>query len=206
MRIRSTSLAVFAAVPLVLTGCSEGAQSGPAQSPPPPQAPPAASPQSVAWADQLCGLVGGFQTSQKQGPGVDKSSAQAFKDSSVAQIDRAEKSAGETVGKLQAMPPSPIRGGDQVRDTFAVGFGQVRDLLGSARTKAEQVDISNQQAFVGGVTAVQQELKKGQSLSFGPQFAELDRNKELNAAAGQATSCKQLTAPAPQPGQPAPPR
>lgn len=209
MRIRSTSVAVFAAVPLVLAGCSQGA---PPSSPPPPQAAPAPAPgnasaQGVAWADQLCGLVGGFSAAQKQGPGVDKSNAEAFKTSSIAQIDKAANAAGDTVTKLQTMPPSPIGGGDKVRDTFKAGFSEVQTILSSAKVKAEQVDTSNQQAFVGGMTAVQEELKKGQAINFNQQFAEFDKNKELNAAAGQAGSCKALAAPPQQPAQPPqPPR
>ena len=75
MNIRSTSVAVLAAVPLALAGCSQGEP----QQPAPPQQeqqeqpqqqeqgkPAQASSDGVAWAGQLCGLVGGFSAAQQQ--------------------------------------------------------------------------------------------------------------------------------------------
>jgi hypothetical protein len=204
MKIRSTSVAVLAAVPLVIAGCSQttpAAQQAPPPKPPQP-APVQVKPEGVAWADQICGLVGGFSASQRQGPQVDKTNTGTFKASSIAQMDSAEKSATNALDGLKKLGPSPIAGADRVNDSFQTGFVQVRDVLHAAKTKAEQVDVSNQQAFTSGMTAVQEELKKGQAITFDAQFAEFSKNTQLTAAAGQAPSCKALSAPPPQPNQP----
>ncbi|MFR9728938.1 hypothetical protein ACL03H_06865 [Saccharopolyspora sp. MS10] len=198
MDIRSTSVAVLAAVPLALAGCSQSEP--PAQPAPEPpqeqQQPPGAqaSPEGVAWAGKLCGLVGGFSTSQQQAPPVDKTNTDTFKATSVAQMTAAEAAANEAVTGLERIGPSPIRGGDQVAGTFVDGFTQIRDILTTAKGKAEQVDTSDQQAFTRGMTGVQEELHKGQQLDFSAQFAEFSQNQELNAAAGQAPQCQELTA------------
>lgn len=200
MGIRSTSAAslsaaLLVAVPLAVSGCSQPA-------PPPPDL---AAIDKVAWAGELCGLVGRFAESQ-QGPGVDKSSAVAFKKSSVAQLANAERAAGTAIDGLRELPPSPIRDGDRVTDVFEQGFGQVQQVLRGAKGKAEQIDPANQQTLAAGMTAVQQELQKGQGIQFDAEFAEFDKNRELNDAARRAPKCQQLmTPPAPQ-GQPPAPR
>lgn len=209
MKIRSMSVAVLAAVPLAIAGCSQQAPSGAPAAPEQPeqQQPAKPSAESVAWVDQMCGLVGGFAASQQSAPPVDKSSTAKFKESSIAQMTAAEKSANDTVTGLREMPESPIEGGKQVSDSFADGFVQVRDLLSTAKTKAEQTDPSNKEAFTAGMTGVQQELKKGQSLSFEPQFKEFSKNQQLAAAADQAPQCQALTKQAQQPPQqPQPPQ
>lgn len=211
MKIRSMSVAVLAAVPLAVAGCSQEAPSAPpAQSQAPQnqapqnqaQAPqnqpgqaqpkPAASPEGIAWVDQMCGYVGGFAAAQKNAPAVDKSSTGKFKESSVVQMTAAEKVADDTVNGLRGMPPSPVEGGNQVSNTFADGFVQVRDILTNAKGKAEQVDPSNQQAFAAGMVGVQEELKKGEGLSFQPQFTEFSKNPELATAADQAPQCRAM--------------
>ncbi len=208
MRIRPTSVAVLAAVPLFIAGCSQGAPEQPpakpaAQQPAPAPAQPAVSPEGVKWVDQLCGNVGSFAAAQQQqGSAIDKSNTETFKSSSLAQIDSSTKTADETLKGLTDMGPSPIPGADKVNDTFKGGFVQVRDVLNGAKSKAEQVDTSNEQAFTSGMVGVQQELKKGESINFDAQFAEFDKNQELNAAANQAPACKALMAPPQQPQQP----
>ncbi|GAA4836899.1 hypothetical protein [Saccharopolyspora rosea] len=214
MKIRSTSVAVLAAVPLVLAGCSQGAPeaSKPAPQSPPPQAAPQqpaaqphgeASPDGVAWVGKLCGLVGGFTQAQQKLPGVDRSNTATFKQSSIAQLDAAEKSAEDTIKGLQQLGPSPIGGADKVNHAFVDGFGQVKDVLATAKGKAEQVDPGNEQAFQSGMSQVRDELQKGQNIKLGGELAEFDRNKELNAAAVQAPECKPLIQQPPQqPGAP----
>ena len=215
MKIRSTSVAVLAAVPLALAGCSQGPQppEQPPQQPPAPQQQPApdqqpapnqqpqVSAEGVTWTGKLCGLVGNFSASQQQAPQVDRSNTDAFKNSSVAQMTAAEQAANQTVIGLQQIGPSPIKGGDQVAGTFVDGFSQVRDILGTAKGKAEQVDPHDKQAFTAGMTGVQDELKKGQQLDFSAQFEQFSKNAELNQAAMQAPECQQLTAQAQQQAQ-----
>ncbi|MBK0865591.1 MULTISPECIES: hypothetical protein [unclassified Saccharopolyspora] len=210
MKIRSTSVAVLAAVPLALAGCSQGPQppEQPPQQPPAPQQqqpapnqPAKVSAEGVAWTGKLCGLVGSFSASQQQAPQVDRSNTDAFKNSSVAQMTAAEQAANQTVTGLQQIGPSPIKGGDQVAGTFVDGFSQVRDILSTAKGKAEQVDSHDKQAFTAGMTGVQDELKKGQQLDFSAQFEQFSKNAELNQAATQAPECQQLTAQAQQQAQ-----
>lgn len=211
MNIRTTSVAALAAVPLALAGCSQPQPEQSPQAQPPAEKPqgeqaPAQGADGVKWVGQLCGLVGGFAQSQQKGPGVDKSSAEAFKQSSIAQIDSAEQAANDTVSGLQGLGPSPINGGDKVNTTFQDSFVQVTEVLRSAKGKAEGVDTSNEQTFKGGMLAVQEELKRGEQISFNKQFEEFDKNKELNQAAMKAPECQALmTPPAPPPGQQPPP-
>lgn len=205
MRFRSLSAAVCAA-PLLIAGC--GSAPAPDAAPPPKPPPPKVSAEKVGWANQLCGLIGGFMTTQKSGPKVDKSNTQAFKDSSIAQIESAEKNAGQTQDGLRAMGPAPVPGGEQLTESFVNGFGQVRDVLNSAKAKAVTVDTHDQQTFTEGMVGVQQELKKGEGLNFGKEFSRLERDPELNGAAAGAPACRSLSAPpqgAPPPA-PQPPR
>lgn len=199
MNIRSTSVAVLAAVPLALAGCSNEQPQQPTQQPPPPQEQQQqpqgaqAGADGVAWTGRLCGLVGGFSASQQQAPQVDKTNTDTFKATSVAQMTAAHDAADKTVTGLEQIGPSPIEGADQVAGTFKDGFTQVRDILTTAKGKAEQVDTSNQQAFTAGMTGVQEELKKGQQLDFSAQFAEFSKNQQLNDAAMKAPECQELT-------------
>ena len=198
MKIRSTSVAVLAAVPLALAGCSQAAPPQPAQPPKPPaqQQPPQQQPvaaEGVAWTGKLCGLVGNFSASQQNAAPVDRTNTDTFKNSSLAQMAAAEKAATDTVSGLQQLGPSPVPGGDQGAHTFVDGVSQVRDILTTAKTKAEQVDTRDKQAFTQGMVGVQEELKKGQQLDFSAQFAELSKNQQLNEAAGKAPECQALT-------------
>ncbi|MEV0082136.1 hypothetical protein [Saccharopolyspora sp. NPDC050642] len=193
MKIRSTSIAVLAAVPLALAGCAAGPAQAPAPAPPPKPAAP--SPEGVAWAGRMCGLVGDFATSQKQLPGVDKTNTATVKQTVIERIDSAVRSADDTINGLRGLGPAPIAGADSVNDGFQQGFTQVRDLLTSAGEKAKQVDPTNEQSFQEGMAAMQQELQKGQQLDLKDELAALDRNEELKAASQQAPECKQFFAP-----------
>lgn len=204
MSTRSAALALIAAVSLALAGCSAGgappAKPSAAQPGGPGQPAGAASPQNVAWVNQLCGAVQNFAAAEKKAPPANETSADAFKQSSITEIDFMKGAANDTIGQLQHVGPSPITGGDRVASNFIQGFGQVRDALASARTKAEQVDTSNKQAFTSGMGGVQDDLKKGLGgLTLDQQFAEFDRNPALNAAAAQAPACKALASAASTP-------
>jgi len=228
MRLRSTVAAVVAAVPLALAGCSQGGpaeqaapqpapqqpapqgqpqqgqpQQGqqPPQGQPPQPPPPPASPQAVAWTGQLCTSIGGFAASQQQSPQVDRSTPETFKSSSVQQLTAAEQAADTSVQGLEHIGPGPVPGADHLAQNFAGSFHQIRDVLDAAKSKARGVDTSNQQAFTAGMTGVQQELKKGQSLNFDSQFSEFDQNAGLRNAAGYAPACQALMKAPQQQGQ-----
>ncbi|MEU5847299.1 hypothetical protein [Saccharopolyspora shandongensis] len=196
MKIRSTSIAVLAAVPLALAGCA----AGPAPAPAPPPKAAAPSPEGVAWAGRMCGLVGGFAASQQQLPGVDKTNTATVKKTVIERIDSAIRSADDTINGLRGLGPAPIAGADAVNDGFQQGFTQVRDLLGAAAEKAKQVDPTNEKSFQEGMAAMQQELQKGQQLDLKDELAALEQNEELKAASRQAPECKQFfTSPQQQP-------
>jgi hypothetical protein len=202
MKIRSTSIAALAAVPLALAGCA----AGPAQAPSPPPQAAGPSPEGVAWTGKLCGLVSGFSAAQKQLPGVDKTNTDTLKKTVIERIDSAVRSADDTVRGLQGLGPSPIAGADQVNNGFQQGFTRVRDLLNAAGEKAKQVDPTDRQRFQEGMAGVQQELQKGQQLDLKDKLVQLEQNKELKAAAQQAPECKIFfSPPQPQP-QPQAPR
>ena len=204
MRFRATSLAALAAIPLALSACG----AAPAPTPEPAPAPPkAAGPEGVEWAGRLCGLVNDFSASQKNLPAVDKSNTQAMKNSVVARLDTASKTADGTVRGLQELPPSPIEGGDQVNQGIRDGFVQIRDVLVGARAKDDQVDPNDKQKFAEGMTALQAELQKSSQVDLNSKFGALEKNQQLAAAAKQAPGCQPFFNPAPAqpaPGQPAP--
>ncbi|RCW40192.1 hypothetical protein DFQ14_11272 [Halopolyspora algeriensis] len=202
MAFRSTSAAVLAAVPLALAGCSQGAPAP--SSAPPPSAPPTATsapapdgpkPESVAWTNRLCELVGGFAASQRSSPPADKSSREAFKTSAVSQLDSAIRKADDTLHGIRTMRPSPIPGAESVTNEFEKGFVRVRDVLTTARNKAEDVDTGNERAFTAGMREVRKELEKGKSINFGAGFSQFNNNRALLAAAAQAPSCQSLINP-----------
>lgn len=174
-------------------------QPAPQQAPQP--APPPSSPQAVAWTGQLCTSIGGFAASQQQAPQVDRSTPENFKNSSVTQLTAAQQAADTSLHGLERIGPGPVPGADHVAQNFAGGFHQIHDVLESARTRAQGVDTTNQQAFTAGMSGVQQELKKGQSLNFDSQFTEFDRNVELRNAAGYAPPCQALMQAPQQQGQ-----
>jgi hypothetical protein len=192
MRIALATATALAMIPLGLTGCASKSSSTGQAAPAPPSA------AAVAWTGQLCGLVGGFVTAQHQVPALNKSNTQTFKDSSVAEISASEKAASDAYTGLRGMGPSPIPGTSSIPGNMAQSFGQVRDILDSAKTTAQQVNTSNEQTFVQGMTAVQQQLQKGQSVNFGANLAAFDKNPQLAAAAAQAPTCKSLMKPPPK--------
>lgn len=176
-------------------------QGQPPQGQAPQPAPPPASPQAVAWTGQLCTSIGGFAASQQQSPQVDRSTPETFKSSSVQQLTAAEQAADTSVQGLEHIGPGPVPGADHLAQNFAGSFHQIRDVLDAAKSKAQGVDTSNQQAFTAGMTGVQQELKKGQSLNFDSQFSEFDQNAGLRNAAGYAPACQALMKAPQQQGQ-----
>ncbi|RRO17231.1 hypothetical protein EIL87_10505 [Saccharopolyspora rhizosphaerae] len=202
MRFRATSLAALAAVPLALSACGTAPAPEPAPAPP-----PAAGPEGIEWAGRLCGLVNDFSASQKNLPAVDKANTEAMKNSVVARLDTATKTADGTVRGLQELPPSPIEGGDQVSQGIADGFVQIRDVLEGARAKADQVDPNDKQKFTEGMTALQGELQKTSQVDLNSKFGALEKNPQLAEAAKKAPGCQPFFNPAPAqpaPGQPAP--
>lgn len=201
MGIRSVvSVAVAVAA---VAGCAPTAPQPPA---PPAQTTPGAD--GVAWTGRICDLVGGFVAAQQHGPPTDKSSTQALKASSVAQISASEKVADDTVNGLQTMGPSPIPGAQSVPTTLANSFRQVHDVLDAAKTKAMQVDPTNNRTLAAGMAGVQRELQRGQSINLGAGLTEFDRNPQLKAAAVQAPACRALMQQQQQrqPAQPPPSR
>ena len=206
MKLRSTSVAVLATVPLVLAGCAQGGPGAqPAQPPAPPKA-AAPSPEGVAWVGRLCGEVGRFSAAQQNKPGVDKTNTSSYKKSVVDQITASAQAADDTVRGLQSLGPSPVPGADKVNEGFAQGFVQVRDILRTAQDKANQADPSDQKRFQAGMTAVQEELNKGQQLNLDGVVSQLGDNQELNLAAQEAPECKMFTQPPPQQQPPQAPR
>lgn len=206
MRIRSTAVAVLAAVPLVLAGCSGGEQTGDPQADQPPaqedpagqQNPPqqqADQPQDAGsqWAGQLCGTVGEFTQAQQNLPGVDKTDNGSFKRSVVAQIGASAGVANRAVDGLRGLPPSPIEGGDQVGDSFEQGFVQVSDILRTAQDKAKQADPADPRKFQEGMAQVQAELKKGEQLNLQEAVAQMDQSPELSAAVQKSPQCAMFT-------------
>ncbi|MCI2421956.1 hypothetical protein MOQ72_31435 [Saccharopolyspora sp. K220] len=197
MKIRSTSIAALAAIPLALTGCA----AAPPQAAPNPQA-AAPSPEGVAWVGRLCGLVSGFSAAQQQLPGVDRTNTSTLKKTVVDRIDSAARTADDTVRGLQGLGTPPIKGADQVNSGFQQGFTEVRDILRTAGDQAKQVDPTDQQRFQAGMAGVQQQLQKGSQLNLKDKFVQLEQNKELNTAAHQAPECKPFFAPPQQPQSP----
>lgn len=221
MTFRSASVALLAAVPLALAGCSQGTSSAPRSAPPPTQppttsapttsapAPEGPAPENVAWTNRLCELVGGFAAAQRKSPPADKSSREAFKSSAVEQLDLAVQTAGDTLSGLREMRPAPIPGAEGVPDEFAKRFVRVRDVLTTARDKAENVDTGNRESFTTGMQEVQKELEKGKSIDFGAGFSRFNDNPALLEAAAQAPACESMTsspsgAPQQPPAPPAP--
>lgn len=188
MVIRSViSVTVFAAA---VTGCTQAAPPPPVAPPPPAATGPGTA--DVAWSDRICDLVSSFLAAQQHGPPVDRSSTQALKASTIAQISASEKAADDTVKGLQAMSPSPIPSAEPIPATLANGFRQVHDVLDAARTKAERIDATNNQTLAAGMAGVQQELQRGQSINLNAGLVEFDRDPRLSAAAAQAPTCKTL--------------
>jgi uncharacterized phage infection (PIP) family protein YhgE len=195
MKIRPTSIAALAAIPLVLAGCA----AGPSQAAGP-------SPEGVAWTGKLCGLVSQFAAAEKQLPGLDRTNTDTLKKTMIERIDSTMRSADDTLRGLQGLGPSPIAGADQVNNDLQQGFTQLRDLLSVASDKAEQVDPTNRQRFQEGMAGVQQELQKGQQFDLKGALTQLEQNKELKAAAQRAPECKPFFTPPQQQPQPQPSR
>ncbi|MBA8826551.1 hypothetical protein FHX42_003930 [Saccharopolyspora lacisalsi] len=210
MNLRSALLAGVVTVPLALAGCSQGGAPSSASPGTPPASGTQSAPErsapagdSVAWANEFCGLVGGFTAAQKQAPPVDKSSPEAFKASSIKQLESTSQDARDTLGGLRGMKPAPIPGAEGVVNTFERGFVRALDVLNSAKAKAEKVDTSDKRAFTSGMVAVQQEVKKGQGINFSAGFSKLNNSGKLNSAASKAPTCQALMKPAkPEPQQP----
>lgn len=196
MNIRTTSVAVLAAIPLALSACGT-----PQAGAPEPKAPTA---EQVQWAGKMCGLVTGFSEQQKQLPKVDKTNTQTVKDSVIHRLDTASGAADDTVNGLKGLGPAPIQGADQVNQSFQQGFGEVRDVLEQARAVAKQIDVNDKQKFNEGIGALQDQLKKSNQIDLGSKFGKLEQNPELKRSAERAPECKPFFQQKPQQQQPAP--
>ncbi|MDA3624833.1 hypothetical protein [Saccharopolyspora oryzae] len=182
MKLRSTPIAVLAAVPFALAGCAGG--------PAAPAPPPEPSAQAVNWTGKVCGLVSGFSESQQHMPGLDRTNTTSVKKSVIARIDAAEKSADDTVRGLTDLGAPPVKGAEQIGTGFQEGFSEVRDVLRGARGKAEQIDTGDKQRFEQGMADLQKELDKGSHLDLKQKLVQLEQNAELNAAAHRAPECQ----------------
>jgi hypothetical protein len=197
--MRHTLPAVTAAVLLAVAGCSGGtATPGPAAvtTAAVPDSPP------VRWIDAVCGSLLPLGPAMQAVPRVDRANAAATLQGLSGFFSVLVDAFDQATGKLKAVGPSPIRGGDEIVTRLSDALTSSRATVADARTAIDKVDVRDPAALAAELPAA---LAPLQQLSTLPDpTAGLRSNPELDSAAAQAPNCKAFstaaTSPAPQPG------
>jgi hypothetical protein len=142
------------------------------------------------WADGYCTAESQIVQTLSTMPVVDPSSqARAFTTSS-ALLGSLIGGIDQTVRNLQALPPSPVAGGDTVRTNAIATYTGIRDRTAAAKQRLDTTgpNSSESKDALGDASAPLNEVSKVNLL------AGFDSVPELAGAVERAPTCSQLTA------------
>ncbi|WP_246257707.1 hypothetical protein [Amycolatopsis anabasis] len=143
------------------------------------------------WADGYCVAVGQLLQTLSGMPIVDPSSAERASQSSGAVLGAMASGLDRTVRNLRSLPPSPVAGGEGVRNNAIGTFTGVLSRTTAAKQRLEATAVGspeNKQALVDASGPLNEVSKINLLGGF-------DAVPDLAGAAGRAPSCQQLTAP-----------
>lgn len=189
MRPRRTVLAAMAiGLGLGLAACGQPGMITPAAQPPAEGGGNVPGQASVRWADDYCTAVGGLVQALTTMPTVDPTTPQ-----------RASRTSGELLGTmvsgldgaardLARLGPSPVPGGDKVREDAVARFTGIRDRAEDAKKRLERAsdDPEESKQALGRVSASVDELAKLNLLE------GFDAVPGLANASTQAAACRPL--------------
>ncbi|MCE7010378.1 hypothetical protein LWC34_47380 [Kibdelosporangium philippinense] len=94
-------------------------------------------PAAVAWLNGFCGAVHGYRlANNKRLEGAPREQVMT-KGSSSKDLGEMAELAGKTVTELTALPPSPFKGGDKVKQDYLAKFTAARDAAAEGKRKVD---------------------------------------------------------------------
>ncbi|WIX88464.1 hypothetical protein [Amycolatopsis sp. DG1A-15b] len=152
---------------------------------------PVADPAAVRWMDGFCAAVHGYRERTNREAEVAQPTPGSVDESQKAlsaSLGGIAARTGETVDKLNALPPAPVPLGDTVRQAFVTKFTKARDRAAEAKTTFDRAKPGNEASQVSAVKAVQ-EAQQDVDGTYDPVGA-VAASPELMLAATAAPGCK----------------
>ncbi len=151
-----------------------------------------ASPQSVAWADSVCGAILRFTDAVTAPPKLDASTPADAVRGVTGFLGTASTGLQGSIESLGQVGPSPVQGGDAVVQNLSATLTTVKTSFDAARSRLAAVNLNDPQALA---TALPEALTPlGQLARVTDLGAGLQANPELERAADQAPKCQQVRA------------
>ncbi|WP_409494008.1 hypothetical protein [Amycolatopsis sp. cmx-11-12] len=137
---------------LAVTACSGEAPSAPATVTvtPPPAAPDTTT---VAWLDGMCGAIYGFVKASNDHANRQSSGIEVTRPWLSENLGVRAELAGKVVDELNALPSSPIPGGDAARKSLVDSYTTARDAAAEGKRKLDS--SQSQAALDGGLKALE---------------------------------------------------
>jgi uncharacterized phage infection (PIP) family protein YhgE len=161
-----------------------GAGSGAASTPVTPLPPSGGDP--VKWADNLCTPLAELTKSiSDQAAGLSQAADQSQIQAKLSQlVDGIATGLGHTVDRLKTLEPSPIKGGDDVKNKIVESYQKSQQVLkdAAAKMRAGDQDAAGQ---------IMQNLSEETGRITDPFNG--NTNDALRDAMGKATACKDIT-------------
>ncbi|WP_410600696.1 hypothetical protein [Amycolatopsis sp. lyj-90] len=151
--------------------------------PAPPAGPDA---KTVAWLDGVCGAVYGFMKAHDEYSRKQQSGIEVTRNALKEELGIRAGFAGKTVDDLNALPPSPIPGGDAVRKSLVDQYTAARDAAAAGKQRLEKSgNEAAMDAAIKAMDAVQKPVTDTPDLMPALKI----ETPELMAAAAEAKNC-----------------
>ena len=177
-----TALVTAAAAAALLAGCTTQIPGVPA--------PATTETDPVAWMGQVCTALLPAVQSMSERPSLSTSDPATAVAGISSFLDKSSTAVDGAITGMAAAGPSPVGGGDEAVAALTKTLTAFRDTAREAKTKIDAIDTSDPKALATGLPAAVAPLQKLAELP--NPAAELDSNPELDQAAAQAPSCRQV--------------
>ncbi|WP_409494007.1 hypothetical protein [Amycolatopsis sp. cmx-11-12] len=141
---------------------------------------------TVAWLDGVCGAVYGFMKAHDEYSRKQQSGIEVTRGALKEELGIRAGFAGKVVDDLNALPPSPIPGGDAVKKSLVDQYTAARDAAASGKQRLEK--SGNEAAMDAAIKAMDATQKPVTETPDLLPALKLE-TPELMAAAAEAKSC-----------------
>jgi|GEM_PF-1887697 len=150
-----------------------------------------ASSEAVTWVNDICGALLPFVATASTDPEIDPTDTEAAIESLSEYLGDAVSSLDGALSGMDAAGASPVEGGDEIVDRLGEALTTFRDSFANAKVDVDAVDSSDPQQLLEALPAAVAPLQE--LSSFPDPTVDLRNNAELDAAAQQAPSCRELS-------------
>lgn len=170
---------------LAVTACSGEAPSAPATVTVTPT-PAAPDTTTVAWLDGMCGAIYGFVKASNDHANRQSSGIEVTRPWLSENLGVRAELAGKVVDELNALPASPIPGGDAAKKSLVDSYTTARDAAAEGKRKLDS--SKSQAALDGGLKALEAAQKPLMETTDPFASVKMD-TPELLTAAAAAKKC-----------------